>query len=114
MAQRQRVPDGSATPQVIKYSLDRWDALRRNWPMCLTARPQLGDAIRPITPEKRASSALVVCRRQLRAASAITLLHAALLKGLNVHVYMKDIHNRLPTPVASRVTELLAYRWTSA
>jgi hypothetical protein len=44
----------------------------------------------------------------------MSLLHSARLNGLDVHAYMKDILDRLPTLPASRVTELLPQRWTPA
>lgn len=47
-----------------------------------------------------------------RAAAVMTLLHSARLNSLDVHAYMKDVLERLPTLPASRITERLPHRWT--
>jgi hypothetical protein len=44
----------------------------------------------------------------------MSLLHSARLTGHDVHAYMTDILERLPTLPANRITELLSHRWTPA
>ncbi len=41
----------------------------------------------------------------------MSLLHTARLNGLEPFQYLKDVLERLPTTPASRITELLPYRW---
>jgi transposase len=115
-AQRQRVPDGSATAKAINYSLGRWGALTRylddgavpidnNW---------VENQIRPIALGKKNWLFAGSLRAGQRAAAVMTLLHSARLNGHDVHAYMKDILERLPTLQASRVTELPPHRWMPA
>lgn len=116
LAQQQRVPDGSATAKAINYSLGRWGALTHylddgavpidnNW---------VENQIRPIALGKKNWLFAGSLRAGQRAAAVMSLLHSARLNGLEVHAYMKDILERLPTLPASRVTELLPHRWTPA
>lgn len=46
-----------------------------------------------------------------RAAAIMSLVHSARLNGHEPHAYLKDIMHRLPTQPASRIDELLPYRW---
>jgi hypothetical protein len=46
-----------------------------------------------------------------RAAAIMSLVHSAKLNGHEPHAYLKDVLERLPTHPASRLGELLPYRW---
>ncbi len=113
LAQRQRVPDGSATAKAIDYSLGRWRALTR----------YLGDAaipidnnwvenqIRPIAIGRNNWLFAGSLRAGQRAAAVMSLIHSARLNGHDVYAYLKDILERLPAHPASRVIELLPHQW---
>lgn len=116
LAQRQRVPDGSATAKAINYSLGRWGALTRylddgavpidnNW---------VENQIRPIALGRKNWLFAGSLRAGQRAAAVMSLLHSARLNGQDVHAYMKDVLERLPTQPASRIGELLPHRWAPA
>jgi hypothetical protein len=44
----------------------------------------------------------------------MSLAHSARMNGHDHYAYLKDVLERLPTQPASRIDELLPYRWTSA
>ena len=46
-----------------------------------------------------------------RAAAVMSLIQSAKLNGIDPLAYLKDVLNRLPTQPASKVAELLPYRW---
>jgi hypothetical protein len=48
-----------------------------------------------------------------RAATIMSLIQSAKLKGHDPYRYLKDILERLPTHPASRIDELLPHRWQS-
>lgn len=115
-AQRQRVPDGTATAKAIDYSLGRWGALTRylddgalpidnNW---------VENRIRPIAIGRNNWLFAGSLRAGKRAAAAMSLIHSARLNGHDAYWYLKDILERLPTQPASRIGELLPHRWTPA
>jgi transposase len=116
LAQRQRVPDGSATAKAINYNLERWGPLTHylsdgavpidnNW---------VENQIRPIAIGKKNWLFAGSLRAGRRAAAVMSLLHSARLNGHDAHAYMKDVLERLPTLPANRVGELLPHRWTAA
>jgi hypothetical protein len=116
LAQRQRVPDGSATAKAIDYSLGRCGPLTHylgdgavpidnNW---------VESQIRPIALGKKNWLFAGSLRAGQRAAAVMTLLHSARLNGHDVHAYMKDVLERLPTLPARRISDLLSHRWTPA
>jgi len=113
LAQRQKVPDGSATAKAIDYSLHRWIALTRylddgelpidnNW---------VENQIRPIAIGRSNWLFAGSLRAGQRAAAVMSLLHSARLNGHDPFVYLKDVLERLPTQPASRIGELLPHRW---
>ena len=112
-AQRQKVPEGSATAKAIDYSLKRWKALTRfiddgdlpadnNW---------VENQIRPIAIGRNNWLFAGSLRAGQRAAAIMSLVHSARLNGLEPHAYLKDVLERLPTQPASRIGELLPHRW---
>jgi transposase len=115
LAQRQRVPEGSATAKAIDYSLKRWQALTRyiddgdvpisnNW---------VENQIRPIALGRSNWLFAGSLRAGKRAAAIMSLVHSAKINGHDPYVYLKDVLERLPTQPASRVEELLPHRWKS-
>ncbi|RBP33579.1 transposase [Eoetvoesiella caeni] len=112
-AQRERVPDGSATAKALDYSLKRWVALTRylddgqlpidnNW---------IENQIRPIAIGRSNWLFAGSLRAGKRAAAAMTLIQSAKLNGLDPYAYLKDVLTRLPTQPASRIDELLPHNW---
>jgi transposase len=113
LAQRQRVPDGSATAKAINYSLGRWAALTHylddgtvpldnNW---------VENRIRPIALGRANWLFAGSLRAGQRAAAIMSLLQSAKMNGHDVFAYMKDVLERLPTWPNSRIDELLPHRW---
>ena len=116
IAQRQRVPDGSATAKAIDYSLGRWGALTRY--LGDGALPadnnRIENLIRPIALGRANWLFAGSLRAGQRAAAVMSLVHSAKLNGLEPHAYLKDVLERLPTQPASRIDELLPYHWQPA
>ncbi|MFM2067817.1 MAG: hypothetical protein RLZZ584_2726 [Pseudomonadota bacterium] len=44
----------------------------------------------------------------------MSLLHSARINGHDPYAYFKDMLERLPTHLASRIDELLPHRWAPA
>jgi len=116
LAQRQRVPDGSATAKAINYSLGRWAALTHylddgtvpldnNW---------VENRIRPVALGRANWLFAGSLRAGQRAAAIMSLLQSAKMNGHDVFAYMKDVLERLPTWPNSRIDELLPHRWHPA
>ena len=116
LAQRQLVPDGSATAKAIDYSLKRWKALTRyiddgdvpisnNW---------VENQIRPIALGRSNWLFAGSLRAGQRAAAVMSLVHSAKINGHDPYAYLKDVLERLPAQPASRIEELLPYRWRPA
>jgi transposase len=112
-AQRQQVPDGSATAKAIDYSLKRWQALTHyidngdvpisnNW---------VENQIRPVALGRANWLFAGSLRAGKRAAAIMSLVHSAKINGHDPYAYLKDVLQRLPTHPASRVEELLPHRW---
>jgi len=113
LAQRQRVPDGSATAKAIDYSLKRWQALTHyindgNVPI---SNNWVENQIRPIALGRSNWLFAGSLRAGKRAAAVMSLVHSAKMNGHDPHAYLKDVLERLPTQPASRIEELLPHRW---
>jgi transposase len=113
IAQRQKVPEGSATAKAIDYSLNRWTALTRylgdgalpadnNW---------IENRIRPIALGRANWLFAGSLRAGQRAAAIMSLIGSAKMNDLDPYAYLKDVLERLPTHPASRIEELLPHRW---
>jgi transposase len=113
VAQRQKVPPGSATAKAIDYSLNRWTALTRyladgalpadnNW---------IENRIRPIALGRANWLFAGSLRAGQRAAAIMSLIGSAKINGLDPYAYLSDVLARLPTQPARRVAELLPHRW---
>ncbi len=115
-AQRQKVPNGSATAKAIDYSLKRWTALTlylgngqvpidNNW---------VENRIRPIALGRSNWLFAGSLRAGQRAAAIMSLIQSAKLNGHDPYAYLKDVLERLPTQPASRIGELLPHLWQAA
>jgi transposase len=111
--ERSRVPQGSAIANAIDYSLNHWTALTAN----------LNDGRVPIDnnhienlmrPWAMGRKAWLFAGSELagqRAAVVMSLLQSAKLHGHDPWAYLKDVLERLPTHINSRIEELLPHRW---
>ncbi len=116
IAQRQKVPEGSATLRAIDYSLGRWGPLTRfiedgalpadnNW---------IENRIRPVALGRNNWLFAGSLRAGQRAAAIMSLIGSAKMNGLDPYEYLRDVLERLPTHPASRIAELLPHRWHPA
>jgi transposase len=113
LAQRQKVPAGSATARAIDYSLGRWKALTRyleNGAVPIDNN-RVENLIRPIALGRSNWLFAGSLRAVQRAAAVMSLVRTARLNGHDPYAYLKDVLERLPTQRASRIDELLPYRW---
>jgi hypothetical protein len=113
LAQRERVPDGSATAKAINYSLARWVALTHylddgNVPM---DNNWVENRIRPVALGRANWLFAGSLRSGQRAAAIMSLIQSAKINGHDVFAYMKDVLERLPTLPHRRIDELLPHRW---
>ena len=113
MANRQKVPDGSATARAIDYSLKRWGPLTRfiDDPELAADNNRIENLIRPVALGRKNWLFAGSLRAGQRAASIMSLLHTARLNGHEPYRYLKDVLERLPTQPASALADLLPYHW---
>jgi len=116
MASRQKVLDGSATAKAIDYSLKRWGPLTRfiDDGDLAADNNRVENLIRPIALGRKNWLFAGSLRAGQRAAAIMSLLHTARLNGHEPYAYLKDVLERLPTQPASKLTDLLPYRWMPA
>jgi transposase len=115
IAQRQLVPNGSATAKAIDYSLRRWEALTRylNDGELPPDNNRVENLIRPIAVGRSNWLFAGSLRAGQRAAAVMSLIHTARINGHEPLAYLTDVLDRLPTQPASRIDELLPYNWQS-
>jgi len=111
--ERTRVPDGGATAKALNYSLNAWDALTRNLvdgdvPV---DNNHCKNQIRPWAMGRRAWLFAGSELAGQRAAVVMSLVQSAKLCGHDPYAYLKDVLERLPTHMASRIDDLLPHRW---
>jgi transposase len=113
LANRQKVPDGTATAKAIDYSLKRWAALTRFIDDADLAADnnRIENLIRPIALGRKNWLFAGSLRAGQRAAAIMSLLHTARLNGHEPYAYLKDVLERLPTQPAAALHDLLPYRW---
>jgi len=111
--ERGRVAEGSAIAKALEYSLKHWAALTRH----------LGNGEVPISnnhlerqirPWAMGRKAWLFAGSELagqRAAQVMSLVHSAKLHGHDPHAYLRDVLQRLPMHLNSRIEELLPHRW---
>lgn len=113
LAQRQRVLDGSATAKALDYSLKRWVALTcyLNDGQVPIDNNHLEQQIRPVAIGRANWLFAGSLRAGKRAAAIMSLIQSAKLNGLNPYEYLRDVLERLPTHLNSRIDELLPHNW---
>ncbi len=113
LAQRDLVPNGSATAKAVDYSLKRWVALTRY--LDDGAVPidnnQVENQIRPWALGRSNWLFAGSLRSGKRAAAIMSLIQSARMNGHDPYIYLKDVLTRLPTQRASEVTDLLPTNW---
>lgn len=112
--ERVRVPDGSGIAGAIDYSLNRWTALGR---FLLDGdvsvdNNSLENLMRPWAMGRKAWLFAGSELAGQRAAVVMSLVQSAKLNGHDPWAYLKDVLQRLPTHLNSRIDELLPHRWT--
>ena len=113
LAQRNLVPNGSATAKALDYSLKRWVALTR----CLEdgAVPidntQVENQIRPWEPGRSNWLFTGSLRSGKRAAAIMSLIQSARMNGLDPYAYLKEVLTQLPTHRVREIIGLLPHRW---
>jgi hypothetical protein len=113
--QRGQVPDGSATRKAIEYCLGRWAALIRyiddgELPI---DNNHIENRIRPVALGRSNWLFAGSLRAGQRAANIMSLIQSAKLNGHDPYRYLKNVIERVPTQPASRIEELLPYRWAA-
>ena len=113
IANRQKVPNGTATAKAIDYSLKRWVALTRfiDDGELAADNNRIENLIRPIALGRKNWLFAGSLRAGQRAAAIMSLLHSARLNGHEPYAYLKDVLQRLPTQPASTMRDLLPYHW---
>ncbi|WP_449123895.1 IS66 family transposase [Pseudomonas viridiflava] len=115
LAQRDLVPDGSATAKALDYSLKRWIALTRyldNGAVPIDNNP-VENQIRPWALGRSNWLFAGSLRSGKRAAAIMSLIQSARLNMHDPYAYLKHVLTRLPTQRASDVDQLLPHRWVA-
>lgn len=111
--ERSRVADGGATAKAIDYSLNNWTVLTRN--LLDGAVPldnnHLENQIRPWAMGRKAWLFAGSELAGQRAAIVMSLAQSAKLNKHDPWAYLRDVLQRLPTHLFSRIEELLPHRW---
>ena len=111
--QRERATTGTAIAKALDYSIKRWAALERyiDDGRIPIDNNQIENQIRPIAQGRKAWLFSGSLRAGQRAAAVMTLVQSAKLNGHDPHAYLKDVLERLPTKLNSRIDELLPHNW---
>ncbi|MBN8748045.1 MAG: IS66 family transposase [Variovorax sp.] len=111
--ERRHVPEGSATAKAIAYSLNSWSALTRNLVDGAVSvdNNSLENLLSPWAMGRRAWLFAGSELAGKRAAVVMSLVHSARLHGHEPYAYLRDVLERLPTHLNSRIEELLPHRW---
>ncbi len=112
-AQRQVVPDGSASAKAFDYTLKRWPALVRyadnaQLPM---DNNRIENQIRPWALGRKNWLFAGSPQAGERAADIMSLIQTAKMNEIEPLAYLTDVLKRLPTQPNSRIEELLPTRW---
>ncbi|VVN98784.1 IS66 family transposase ISPpu14 [Pseudomonas fluorescens] len=113
LAQRNLVPNGSATAKALDYSLKRWVALTRYLEDGAVPidNNQVENQIRPWALGRSNWLFAGSLRSGKRAAAIMSLIQSARMNGLDPYAYLKDVLTRLPTHRAREIIGLLPHRW---
>jgi len=111
--ERRLVADGGPTAGAIDYTLNHWPALTRH--LDDGAVPIDNNHLeRQIKPWAMGRKAWMFVGSELagqRAAMVMSLVQSAKLHGHDPWAYLRDVLQRLPTQLNSRIEELLPHRW---
>lgn len=116
LAQRELVPEGSATAKALDYSLKRWVALTRYLEDGAVPidNNQIENLIRPWALGRSNWLFAGSLRSGKRAAAIMSLIQSARMNGHDPYAYLKDVLMRLPRQRASEITQLLPQHWVLA
>ncbi len=116
LAQRDLVPNGSATAKALDYSLKRWVALTRDLDDGTVPidNNQVENQIRPWALGRSNWLFAESLRSGKRAAAIMSLFQSARMNGHDPYAYLKDVLTRLPTQRASEIGQLLQHEWIPA
>lgn len=116
LAQRELVPEGSATAKALDYSLKRWVALTRYLEDGAVPidNNQIENLIRPWALGRSNWLFAGSLRSGKRAAAIMSLIQSARMNGHDPYAYLKDVLMRLPTQRTSEITQLLPQHWVLA
>ena len=113
LAQRELVPEGSATAKALDYSLKRWVALTRyldDGAVPIDNNP-VENTIRPWALGRSNWLFAGSLRSGKRAAAIMSLIQSARMNGHDPYAYLKDMLTRLPRQKASEIGNLLPHQW---
>lgn len=111
--ERRLVVDGGATAGAIDYTLNHWQALTRHLDDGAVAIDN-NHLERQIKPWAMGRKAWMFVGSELagqRAAMVMSLVQSARMNGHDPWAYLRDVLQRLPTQLNSRIEELLPNRW---
>ena len=111
--ERARVPEGSAVARAIDYSLNAWDALTAHLQdgQVPVDNNHIENLMRPWAMGRKAWLFAGSELAGQRAAVVMSLVQSAKLNGHDPWAYLKDVLERLPTHLNSRIEELLPHCW---
>ncbi|WP_040266825.1 IS66 family transposase [Pseudomonas rhodesiae] len=113
LAQRELVPEGSATAKALDYSLKRWVAMMRyldDGAVPIDNNP-VENTIRPWALGRSNWLFAGSLRSGKRAAAIMSLIQSARMNGHDPYAYLKDVLMRLPTQRANEIGQLLPHQW---
>jgi transposase len=111
--ERRRVLDGSPVAGAIDYTLNHWAALTRHLDDGAVAidNNHLEQQIKPWAMGRKAWMFVGSELAGQRAAVVMSLVQSARLNGHDPLAYLRDVLERMPTMLNSRLDELLPHRW---
>jgi transposase len=111
--ERRRVVDGGAAAGAIDYTLNHWQALTHHLEDGAVAidNNHLERQIKPWAMGRKAWMFVGSEQAGQRAATVMSLVQSAKLNGHDPHAYLRDVLQRLPTQLNSRIDDLLPHRW---
>jgi transposase len=112
--ERRLVADGAATAKAIDYTLGHWTALTRHLHDGAVAldNNHLERQIKPWAMGRKAWQFVGSELAGQRAAIVLSLVQSARMNGHDPWAYLRDVLQRLPTLLNTRLDELLPHRWT--
>lgn len=116
LAQRELVPEGSATAKALDYSLKRWVALTRYLDdgAVLIDNNACENTTRPWALGRSNWLFAGSLRSGKRAAAIMRLIQSARINWHDPYAYLKDVLKRLPSQRASEIERLLPHQWIPA